>query len=144
DAQARLTEELDALRRRADAELSRGRIESAVAGWRKVLELEPEDAAALAGLRRAAEAQAGRARRLAADFRFADADAALRAAIALAPDSDAVREASAQVERSRQAHRARTPSLPAADRQRRVAGLLQQAAAAEARGDLLTPPGESA
>lgn len=144
DTRARLTEEFDALRQRAETDLTRGRIDAAVRNWRQVLALEPDDPAALAGLRRAAEAQAGRARRLAADFRFADADAALREAFALAPDSDVVRDAGALVARSRLAHRQRGAAIPDAERQRRVADLLEQASAAEAQGHLLTPPGESA
>jgi tetratricopeptide (TPR) repeat protein len=144
DTQARLTEELDATRRRADEALARGRIEQAVAIWRRLLDRDPADAAALAGLRRAADQQAERARRLASDFRFAEADAALRMAMELAPDSAAVRAAAAQVEQSRRVQRGAAPAMPVAERRRRVAQLLQDVADAEARGDLLAPPGDSA
>ncbi|TDK20486.1 hypothetical protein E2F46_15895 [Luteimonas aestuarii] len=144
DTQARLVEELEALRRRADADLSRGRIEQAVAAWQMLLQYDANDGDALAGLQRAAEAHAARARRHAADFRFAEADAALREAQALAPDNGGVRAAVAQVERSRRAHRSTGAPMPTAERARRVEALLQQASAAEARGDLLTPPGDSA
>lgn len=144
DTQARLTEELDALRRRAEADFTRGRIDVAVQAWRLLLQRDPADPDALAGLQRAAEAHAARARRYAADFRFADADAALREASALAPDNDAVRTAVAQVERSRRAHRESGATMPAAERRQQVAELLRQAVAAEQRGDLLAPPGDSA
>lgn len=144
DTQARLVEELEALHRRADEHLSHGRIDAAVQAWRTLLDRDPLDAEALAGLQRAAEAHAARARRLASDFRFADADAALRSALALAPDNEAVRVASMQVERSRRAHRGVDAAMPAAQRRREVTELLRQAAAAEERGDLLTPPGDSA
>lgn len=144
DTQARLAEELDALRRRAETELSRGRIEHAVAGWRTLLGHDAADAVALAGLERAAEAHASRARRFAADFRFAEADASLREATALAPGNEGVRAAAAQVERSRRAHRGSAVAMSAAERGRRVGLLLEQAAEAERRGDLLAPPGDSA
>jgi hypothetical protein len=144
EAQARLVEELAALRRHADTDLARGRLVQAVAAWRMLLRHDPADAAALAGLQRAAEVYAAQARRHAADFRFAEADRALAEAQALAPDSDAVRTTIAQIERSRRAQRTAAAALPQAERARRVALLLQQAAAAEARGDLLTPPGDSA
>lgn len=144
DAQARLTEELDALRRRAHADFARGRLERAVQAWQALLRRDPADADALAGLQRAAGAYADRARAEAADFRFPEADAALRAASLLAPDSEAVRAAGAQLERARRTQRASAVALPAAERRQRVAALLREAAASEARGDLLSPPGDSA
>ncbi|MCD9027458.1 hypothetical protein LDO26_04415 [Luteimonas sp. BDR2-5] len=144
DTEARLTEELDALRRRADAHLAGGRVEQAVADWRALLAFDPDDAAAVRGLHEAAAFHARSARRLARDFDFAGADAALRQADALAADDDAVRAAHAAVAQSRSRFGAMTPALPAAERRQRVATLLRQAAAAEARGDLLTPPGDSA
>lgn len=144
DTQARLTEELDALRRRADADLARGRIDAAVSAWRMLLQRDPADAGALAGLQRAAEAHAARARRLAGDFRFDEAAGELREAVALAPGNEAVRAAGAQVERSRTASRRAGVAMPSGERMRRVAALLEQAETAEARGDLLAPPGDSA
>jgi len=144
DTEARLTEELDALRGRAAASLAADRVERSVAEWRTLLAFDPEDAGAQRGLVDAAAAYAHRAERHARDFNFADAGAQLREAMALAPDSDAVRTAAAHVERSRARHAQLAPRLPAAERGRRVAVLLREAAAAEARGDLLTPPGESA
>jgi len=144
DTRARLTEELDTLRREAEVALARGRVERATGIWRRLLAHDPADAAAQAGLRRVAELHAGRARRLAADFRFGEAEAELRAARDLAPDSGVVRAAAAQVEQSRRAYRAATPTVPAGERRRRVAQLLQEAAGAEVRGELLSPPGDSA
>ena len=144
DTQARLTEELDALRRRADADLARGRIDAAVTTWQMLLQRDAGDADAKAGLQRAAEAHAARARRLAEDFLFDEAAASLREAVALAPDNEAVRAAGIQVERSRRASRRPGIAMPAGERNRRVAALLEQAEAAEARGDLLAPPGDSA
>lgn len=144
DTQARLTEELDALRRRAATHLADGRIERAVAEWRILLAFDAEDATAQRGLLDAGAAYAQRAERYARDFNFADADAQLREAQALAPDSEAVRAAALRIERSRAVHADRGTQLPPQERRRRVAALLQQAAAAQARGDLMSPPGDSA
>ncbi|MET0327204.1 MAG: hypothetical protein ABW163_00385, partial [Luteimonas sp.] len=144
DTEARLTEELDALHRRAARSFETGRIERAVAEWRTLLAFDAQDPRAQRGLLDAGSAYAERAERFARDFSFADADAQLREARALAPDSDAVRTAAAHVERSRERHARLGPQLPPAQRRQRVDSLLRQAAAAEARGDLLTPPGDSA
>lgn len=144
DTQARFTEELDALRRRADADLRRGRVDAAVATWQRLLEYDREDAGARDGLRRAADAFAQQAQRLAADFRFADADAALAQARALSPDGAAVAAARTAVERAQRRHAQLEVAGSGSGRARSVPELLRQAAAAEARGDLLTPPGESA
>ncbi|MEF3083889.1 hypothetical protein V3391_16860 [Luteimonas sp. SMYT11W] len=144
DTDARLTEELDALRRRAARSLETGHVERAVAEWRTLLAFDPADARAQRGLHDAGAAYAARAERFARDFNFADADAQLREARALAADSDAVRVAGEHVERSRARHARLGPQLPPAQRRQRVDTLLRQAAAAEARGDLLTPPGDSA
>lgn len=144
DTEARLTEELDALRRRADRSLAAGDLERAADEWRALLAFDPDDPRALRGLIDAGVAYARRAERFARDFNFADADAQLREARALAPDTEAVRIASEHVQRSRANHARLASQLPPAQRRQRVEALLQQAAAAEARGDLLSPPGDSA
>ncbi|MDR7192202.1 hypothetical protein [Luteimonas terrae] len=144
DTEARLTEELDALRSRAARSLEAGSVERAVAEWRTLLAFDPNDARAQRGLHDAGAAYARRAERFARDFNFADAGAQLREARALAADSEAVRTAGEHVERSRARHARLGPQLPPAERRQRVDTLLQQAVAAEARGDLLTPPGDSA
>ena len=144
DTQARFTEELDAVRRRADADLGRGRIDAAASAWQSLLRYDAADERARQGLQRAAAAHAQQAQRLAADYRFAEADAALAQARALSPDSAAVSAAQANVERIRRDHAQRQAGQGTARQTARVAQLLQQAAAAEARGDLLTPPGDSA
>lgn len=144
DTEARLTEELDALRSRAERSLAAGHVERAVAEWRMLLAFDPDDPRAARGLVDAGVAYARRAERFARDFNFADADSQLREARALAPDSEAVRTAAEHVQRSRARHAQLGPQLPPAQRRLRVAALLQQAAAAEARGDLLEPPGDSA
>ncbi|MHC9086797.1 hypothetical protein ACYX7E_17440 [Luteimonas sp. RIT-PG2_3] len=144
DTEARFTEERDALRRRAAGDLAQGRIDRAVTGWRALLALDDSDADALRGLQQAALAHAARAQRLAGDFQFADAEQALRMATALAPDSPAVRDAAMHLERARRTQAQLAPRMPLAERKRRVADLLQKARTAEQRGQLLTPPGDSA
>src|SRR5690606_16702739 len=54
ETEARLVEELDALRSRAGAELARGRIEAAASLWQRLQRYDPEDASARDGLARAA------------------------------------------------------------------------------------------
>lgn len=144
DTQARFNEELDALRSRAEADLQRGRLDAAVAAWRRLEALDPDDPAAAEGLRRAADAHAAQAARLAADFRFGHATRALDQARALAADAPGVATAEAAIERARRRYERLQAPAPAGERARRVPQLLRQAAEAEARGDLLTPPGESA
>lgn len=144
DTEARFTEELDALRRRADTDLQRGRIDAAVAAWRRLQALAPDDPGASEGLRRAAEAHAGVAQRLAADFRFADAGRELDKARVLAADAPGLAAAQAALERAQRSHLRLQASAPSGERARLLPQLLRQAAEAEARGDLLTPPGESA
>lgn len=144
DTEARFTEERDALRRRATSDLAQGRIDRAVAGWQALLALDASDADARHGLQQAALAHAARAQRLAGDFRFSDAEQALRMATALAPDSPAVRDAALHLERSRRMQAQLAPRMPVAERGKRVAELLQRARTAEQRGQLLTPPGDSA
>jgi len=144
DTQARFTEELDAVRRRAEADLARGRLEPAVAAWRALLRYDAGDEASRRGLQRAADVHAHRAERLAADYRFAEADAALAQARALSPEAAVVLAAQSKVDRIRRDHAQRQAVQAGGPTTQRVARLLQQASAAEARGDLLTPPGDSA
>lgn len=144
DTQARLTEELDALRRRAAVDFAGGRLDAAVATWRRLQAFDPDDAAARDGLQQAAAALASRAQRQGADFRFADAETTLSRARALAPDAAAVVAAQSALERARRRHAQLQASAAGSDRADRVPVLLREAAEAEARGDLLTPPGDSA
>lgn len=142
DTQARFNEELDALRRRADTDLRRGRIDAAVATWQRLLQYDATDAGAREGLDRAADAYAAQARRLGADFRFDEAEAALAKAQALSPDAASIVSTRTAIEGARRSH-AQLQSGGRGDA-RRVPELLRLAREAEARGDLLTPPGDSA
>ncbi|MFC3659697.1 hypothetical protein ACFOM9_06340 [Luteimonas notoginsengisoli] len=143
DTQARLNEELDDVRRNAASDLRDGRLERAAERYR-LLAAAGQQADADAGLERVAVAWAHRAETMAADFRFAAADAALAQARALAPEITAVSTAGQRVARAQQAHARLGSQVPPRERGRRVARLLAEAKDAEARGDLLAPPGDSA
>ena len=143
DTQARLNEELDDVRRNAASDLRDGRLERAAERYR-LLAAAGQQADADAGLERVAVAWAHRAETMAADFRFAAADAALAQARALAPEITAVSTAEQRVARAQQAHARLGSQVPPRERGRRVARLLAEARDAEARGDLLAPPGDSA
>ena len=144
DTEARLASALDHAHADADAALRRGRLEDAAARDRARLEGDAGDVRAQRGLDRVAGEWARRATRLAADFRFEAADAALSQARTIAPRTPTVEYASRRIARAHQVQaRVGSPGLPA-DRARRVRQLLAEANAAEARGQLLEPPGDSA
>jgi len=144
DGEASLARTLEQRRQRADADLRRKRPEQALTGYRAVLEASPDDAAAKQGMERVATAFAQRAMREAADFDFSSADESLRRARELAPSASAVKDATQSITRARQSQSRLASALPPKERSRRVQALLAATAAAEARGDWLTPPGESA
>ena len=144
DTGARLTEERDATFELAVEALEAGCPEQAAQRFRALLEMDGDDARARDGLVQAGQAHARRASRLAADFRFADAEAELEQARALAPDDARVRAVGEQVQAARARHAQLEPAQSPADRQLRVRALLEEAADAERRGNLLTPPGDSA
>lgn len=142
-AQARLARAIESARQRADRDLRGGKIDTALAGYRTLLRIDAADAAAQAGVERSGHAYLERAERRAADFRFAEAEMDLRAARDALSDP-AVRDAARRIERARKAHSRTAPAMPAAERGRRVRALLAETDRAAARGDWLTPPGDSA
>jgi tetratricopeptide (TPR) repeat protein len=152
EAQARLARAIEQVRQRADADLRAGNLDRAAQAYREVVEASGsvevgEDLAGEAsqGLQRIGLAHAARAERAAEDFRFDDAEALLGQAREYAPEAAAVRDAERHLQRARQTQaRLGTGGVPANQRQARIGQLLAEAAAAEARGDLLTPPGDSA
>ena len=143
DTEARLNEELDDVRRNAATDLRSGRLERAAQAWRLLAEAG-QQAESAAGLERVAGAYARRAETLAGDFRFAAATAALDQARALAPGLELLAEAERRIARAQQVHARIGSRLPPRERTRQVKQLLAEASAAEARGDLLEPPGDSA
>jgi hypothetical protein len=145
-AEAALTEALDARRRAGARDLARGRLESARSAYEAVLVALPEDAAARQGLEQVGIAYARQAERQAADFRFGPAEHQLGLARTLAPQSMRVAQAEQAVARAREAHQrqGRESNVPAREREQRVRALLAAMEQAETKGQWLTPPGESA
>lgn len=144
DAQAQLARAVELRRRRADDDLRRQRLEAALAGYRQVVEAVAGDASAGQGIERVATAYAQRSAREASDFDFAAAQASLVQARELAPRSAVVVEAEQALKRARQSQSRLVSTLPERERQRRMQVLLGSMQQAEARGEWLTPPGESA
>lgn len=142
DAQSALAHAFELARQHADTQRRRGRLHQAAREYQALLAIRGGDADSRKGLQEVGADWAHRAQRLAADFQFADATDALRQARALSPQAAAT--AAQHVERSRQLQARLGSTLPAAERQRRVRKLLAEASAAQARGELLLPPGDSA
>ncbi|GAA5071376.1 hypothetical protein [Lysobacter panacisoli] len=144
DALAALTRVAEQRRGQADNDLRRGRLSEAVSGYLAALSAMPDDAAAERGLIRVANAYAERSQRYAADFRFDDAESALRDARAVSLEAPGIADAEQRLVQARQTQQRYGIRVPAGERARRTRQLLADAAEAESRGDLLTPPGESA
>jgi hypothetical protein len=149
DAQTLLAETAERVRRRAESDLRAGRLARAadgfhqwqVAGQAMGQVIGHDQGAAEQALARVADAHAERSRRATADFRFDEARREIAAAQAIVGDTQELRELLRELERKTQIGIAKTPST--AER-RRARALLLEGEAAEARGDWLTPPGDSA
>ena len=144
DREAQLARAIEKRRQLADADLRRKRLDRAVTGYRLVLAASADDAAAVQGIERVASAYAQQAVREAADFDFTRAEASLDLAREIAPRSAVVKEAAQSLARARQSQSRMTSPMPPRERIRRSRLLLAAMEQAEARGDWLTPPGESA
>lgn len=142
--EAQLTRAIEQRRRLADADLRRKRLDQALTGYRLVLAASADDVAAGQGIERVATAYAQRAAREAADFDFAKAETSLRLARELTPRAVVVKEATQSLARARQSQSRLASPVPARERARRAQLLLAAMEQAEARGNWLTPPGESA
>lgn len=141
---ALLAERIDQRLQKADADLHRGRLERALEGYRQIAAIQPDNTAATGGQLRVANAHAALSRRHAADFRIREAQLELGAAQAIAPDAAAVVDARDHLARARLLQARLQSDLPPAERKKRLRELLDAAGSAEARGDLLLPPGDSA
>lgn len=148
DMLAALGQHAERRRRMADRALRRGNLKLALQEYGAVLLVNPEDADALRGVQSVAAAHAGRAGRLAADYRFDEAEAALQEAKKVAGASAAqipsIADAQQHIARARQTQRQSAAAMPTVAQRRRINQLLAEAAQAQSRGDLLTPPGDSA
>lgn len=149
DALAALARAAESRRRQADRELRRGQLAKALENYGAALLVNPEDPEALNGVQAVANAHARRSERHAADYRFNEAEAELRMARTIAGTSaaqnPAITLAQEHLARARRAQRqSSTATMPSASQRARVTQLLADASRAQARGDLLTPPGDSA
>lgn len=144
DTQALLTRALDQRLRAAERDLARGRLESARDGFAGLRALVPEIPEAAQGLAQVATAYAARAARHAGEFEFDQAESMLALARDTAPGVAAVGAAERALAAARQSQARLGSRVPAAQRQQRVQVLLQEMARAEARGDWILPPGDSA
>jgi len=148
DALAALARAGESRRTQADRELRRGQLDRALENYGAALLANPEDAGALNGVQAVATAHARRSERHAADYRFDQAEAELRLARTIAGPAatrnPAIVLAQEHLARARQSQRQGVTATPSAAQRTRVVQLLAEAAQARARGDLLTPPGDSA
>ena len=144
DAQAQLTRAVDVQLGEADAHLQRGRLQEALAGYRQVQEVAPDSERARQGVESLAAEYARQAVRKAGDYEFDDAEALLLQARQIAPDSGAISDARQALARARDSSSRLEPNLPSAARNRSVDAVLADMRRAEARGDWITPPGDSA
>jgi len=144
DALSALNRAAEQRRGSADAELRRGSLVQALEGYRAVLATLPDDERAQRGIAAVANAYAARSQRHAGDFRFDEAEKELAEARRVDPQAPGVAAAQQRLVQARQSQQRYGHKLPTAERQRRLDQLLADAAQAESRGDLLTPPGDSA
>lgn len=148
DTLAALARAAETRRRQADRQLRSGQLAPALEGYGAALLVDPGDAEALRGVRAVASEHARRSERFSADYRFGEAEAELRQARSVMGDSveqvPAIAEAEQHLARARQSQRQVSVSAPTPSQRRRLAQLLSEAAQAQARGDLITPPGDSA
>ncbi|CBA16733.1 hypothetical protein XACN24_10990 [Xanthomonas albilineans] len=141
ETEAALNQALDTLQRDAEQALRRQHLDAAARAFVRWREAVPDAAGARDGIERVAAAYALQATRAAADFRFIEAERALRKGEALAPDNRALADARQVLRRAWQTQATR---LSPTERNRRLQRVLADLQAAEARGDWLTPPGASA
>lgn len=142
--QSALSVALEQRRAQAARDLARKRTAAAAEGYRQVLQAVPDDVLAQRGLDTVMATYARDASRLAADFKFSDAEAALSQARDLNPGAVEVAAAQQAIARAQQVQRAMGSELAPAQRERQLRTLLTQMEAAEARGQWLLPPGNNA
>lgn len=123
----------------------RQRWQAAGEAFQAVLAVRPDDAVAQQGLQQVVEALLAAAARQAADFRFDLAGQALVAAQALGASERQLAASRQAMAQARQAERALTaPAAPHRRREQALQTLLARLEQAQARGDILSPPGRSA
>jgi len=130
----------------ADGDLRAGKIDAAVAAYRKVIVEAPDNLRAHGGLRTAGEELLRNANHAAADFDFAGAESALAQARALTPELSGLRAAEQHLQQARalQARLGPPATRLTGDASVRVNDLLAAADHAIVRDQLVDPPGDSA
>ncbi|HLM54113.1 MAG TPA: hypothetical protein VK325_11115, partial [Pseudoxanthomonas sp.] len=144
DSEALLTRAIERALRAAGHDLRKGRLDPALAGYRAVLAVAPEQHAARQGIEEVASAYARQAARLAGDYDFVRAEDLLQRAAALAPRQPEVVRAQLALANARQSQARLVSPLSPARREQQVQRLLADVCAAEARGEWISPPGDSA
>ena len=144
EVEGRLSQSLEEANARASRALRAGNLALATDHWQAVLKVDASNHDASGGLQRVASAWAHRAERDAADFRFAQAAQALDEARGLGAEPAVVRAAERAIAHARQSRATLNPPALNRQRAREVRRLLAEATVAEKRGDLLSPPGDSA
>lgn len=144
-SQEALSRALESRARQAARELQRGRLDAALAQLQPALDAAGEDPAVALQRGRLAAALLKQGQRLAADYRFDEAAARLDDAQRLQGASRELTAARQQVERARLARQSQRGSgvRPGAST-KQLGRLLEQLGEAEARGQLIAPPGASA
>lgn len=144
--QAELTRALDHERQQAERELRRGFLRQAAEHYVRLRDARPDDPAGRQGVAAVVDAWAERAERAAGNSDFAEAQAALKQALALVPEpTPALAQAQQRVAEAQRVHGRIQAAQPQqqADPER-LGQLLVEARAAMGRGDLVAPPGDSA
>lgn len=143
EVQAQLVRMAETLRRRGDRALREGRAERAADAYRRWRDTGVDTEAANRALAGVAALHLARMRTALAAGRLDRARAELAAADALPADEGALRDARTQLRRAER-RLANAGALTPAQRAHRLHALLDEAQRAEAAGNWLTPPGESA
>ena len=147
ELQSLLNSEITALKLKLDRAIDNKNPNAASDAYRRLVVAMPNDDETARYAGRIAQLYLASTQQYARDFEFARAEAALNAAVGLHADADQVADAKRVIANARQSKQQATQStshLSTAARTRQVEALLAQAKQAEVRGDLLTPPGESA
>lgn len=143
--EAALNAALEARVRDGQQLLRRQRWQAAGDAFQAVLAARPDDAVAQRGRQQVIEALLAEATRQAADFRFDLAAQALAAAQTIGASEQQLAVAGQAVAQARLAERALTaPATPHRRREQALRALLARFDEAQARGDILSPPGSSA
>jgi tetratricopeptide (TPR) repeat protein len=144
DSEALLTRAIERQLRAAGRDLRKGRLDQALAGYRAVLAVAPEESAAHQGVDEVAGAYARQAARLAGDYDFARAEDFLQRAVGLAPQQPEVIRAQLALANARRSQARLVSPLSPARREQQVQRLLADVRGAQARGEWISPPGDSA